>query len=50
MPIANATPSGTAISVVSTDSRTVWMTAACSCALCKTELVLSPQYQRMDRP
>jgi hypothetical protein len=50
MPSANATPSGTAISVVSTDSRTVWMTAACSCALCQTELVLSQKYQCQDRP
>src|SRR5437763_5387173 len=50
MPSANATPSGTAMSVVSTDSRTVWMTAACSCALCQTELVLSQKYQCQVRP
>ena len=50
MPIANATPSGTAISVVSTDSRTVWITAACSCGLCSTELTGSLKYQRQEKP
>src|ERR1700749_2763883 len=50
MPSANATPSGTAISVVSTDSRTVWITAACSCGLCSTELVWSVKYQRQEKP
>src|SRR5580700_9730401 len=50
MPSANATPSGTAISVVSTDSRTVWMTAACSCGLCRTELTGSLKYHRQEKP
>ena len=50
MPSANATPSGTAISVVSTDSRTVWMTAACSCGLCSTELTGSLKYHRQEKP
>ena len=50
MPSANATPSGTAMIVVSTDSRTVWMTAACSCGLCRTELTGSVKYQRQEKP
>src|SRR5215469_198722 len=50
MPSANATPSGTAISVVSTDSRTVWTTAACSCGLRSTELTGSLKYQRQENP
>ena len=50
MPSANATPSGTAITVVSTDSRTVWMTAACSCGSCSTELTGSVKYQRKEKP
>src|SRR6202044_4031606 len=50
MPIANATPSGTAMTVVTTDSRTVWMTAACSCGSCRTELTGSPKYQRQEKP
>src|SRR5271165_1881580 len=36
--------------VVSTDSRTVWMTAACSCGLCSTELTGSLKYQRQENP
>ena len=50
MPSANATPSGTAMTVVSTESRTVWMTAACSCGLCSTELTGSLKYQRQEKP
>src|SRR3984893_3724403 len=50
MPSANATPSGTAMMVVSTDSRTVWMTAACSCGLCRAELTGSLKYQRQEKP
>src|ERR1700722_4883059 len=50
MPSANATPSGTAIRVVSTDSRTVWMTAACSAGSCSTELTGSLKYQRQEKP
>src|SRR6202046_2829267 len=50
MPSANATPSGTAITVVSTDSRTVWIIAACSCGLCRTELTGSVKYQRQEKP
>src|SRR5580693_805077 len=50
MPSANATPSGTAMIVVSTDSRTVWMTAACSAGLCSTELTGSLKYQRQEKP
>ena len=50
MPSANATPSGTAMIVVSTESRTVWMTAACSCGSCSTELTGSLKYQRQEKP
>src|SRR5579863_3565037 len=50
MPSANATPSGTAITVVSTESRTVWMTAACSWGSCSTELTGSLKYQRQENP
>src|SRR5271154_2144152 len=50
MPIANAPPSGTAMTVVSTDSRTVWMTAACSCGSCSTELTGSLKYHRQEKP
>src|SRR5580658_6312159 len=50
MPSANATPSGTAISVVNTDSRAVWTTAACNCGLCSTELTGSLKYQRQEKP
>jgi hypothetical protein len=50
MPSANATPSGTAMTVVSTDSRTVWMTAACSCGSCSTELTGSLKYHRQEKP
>src|SRR6202453_5271003 len=50
MPSANATPIGTAITVVSTDSRTVWMTAACSCGSCSTELTGSLKYHRQEKP
>src|ERR1700729_1463594 len=50
MPSANATPSGTAIRVVSTDSRTVSMTAACSAGSCSTELTGSLKYQRQEKP
>ena len=50
MPSANATPSGTAMIVVSTDSRTVWITAACSAGLCGTALTGSLKYQRQEKP
>src|ERR1700721_1535762 len=50
MPRAKATPSGTAMTVVSTDSRTVWMTAACSAGSCSTELTGSLKYQRQEKP
>ncbi len=50
MPSANATPSGTAMTVVSTERRTVWMTAACSCGSCRTELTGSLKYQRQEKP
>src|ERR1035438_5893659 len=50
MPSANDTPSGTAMIVVSTDSRTVWMTAACSWGLCRTELTGSLKYHRQEKP
>src|ERR1700761_2265111 len=50
MPRANATPMGTAITVVSTDRRTVWMTAACSCGSCSTELTGSLKYHRQEKP
>src|SRR5579875_1994059 len=50
MPSANATPSGTAMTVVRTDSLIVCSTAACSWGLCSTELTGSPQYHRMEKP
>src|ERR1700678_232052 len=50
MPRAKAPPSGTAMTVVSTDSRTVWMTAACSCGSCSTELTGSLKYHRQEKP
>src|SRR6201994_4660717 len=50
MPMAKATPSGAAISVVGEDSRRVCITAACSCGLCSTELVWSVKYQRQEKP
>src|ERR1700733_7060176 len=50
MPSANDTPSGTAMTVVSTDSRTVWITAACSAGSCSTELTGSLKYQRQEKP
>src|ERR1700722_17185346 len=50
MPSANATPSGTAMTVTSTERRNVWMTAACSCGSCSTELVWSVKYQRQEKP
>src|ERR1700733_9825890 len=50
MPSANATPSGTAMIVVKTDSRTVWITAACSAGSCRTELTGSLKYQRQEKP
>src|SRR5579862_5903113 len=50
MPSANATPSGTAMTVVSTDSRTVWTTAECSAGSCSTELTGSLKYQRQEKP
>src|ERR1700742_1961475 len=50
MPRAKATPIGTAMIVVSTESRTVWMTAACSWGSCSTELAGSLKYQRQEKP
>src|SRR3984957_4720311 len=50
MPSAKATPIGTAITVVSAESLSVWKIALCSCGLYQIELTLSPQYQRSDRP
>src|SRR6266568_1294247 len=50
MPRANRTPSGTAITVVYAASRTVWMTAACSCGLCTTEFTGSAKYHRQEKP
>src|SRR5215470_16209822 len=50
MPMANATPSGTAIRVVKTDSRTVCTTAARSSGLLSTEFTGSPKYQRQEKP
>ena len=38
------------MTVVRTDRRTVWMTAACSCGLCRTELTWSLKYQRQEKP
>ena len=49
-PIANATPSGTAMSVVSADSRRVWITALCSVGSCSTECRGSVRYQRSEKP
>src|SRR3984957_13317228 len=50
IPSANATPTGTAMTVVNADSFRVWKIALCSCGLYQIELTLSPQYQRIDRP
>src|ERR1700728_127461 len=50
MPSANATPIGTAMIVVRTDSLIVCSTAACNCGLCSTELTGSPQYHRVEKP
>src|SRR5580704_13990301 len=50
MPSANATPMGTAISVVYADSLSVSNIALCSAGLCQIELTLSPQYHRHVRP
>src|SRR5262252_6095926 len=50
MPSANATPSGTQITVVYTESLIVWITAACRSGLYQTELILSPKYQRQEKP
>ena len=50
MPSAKATPIGTAIAVVKIDSLTVWMTAACSCGSCSTELTGSEKYHRQENP
>src|ERR1700678_75422 len=50
IPSANATPRGTAMIVVSTESRTVWITAACNCGSCSTELTGSLKYQRQEKP
>ena len=38
------------MTVVSTERRTVWITAACSCGLCRTELTGSLKYQRQEKP
>ena len=48
--MANSTPSGTVISVVSTPSLSVWTTAVCRLASCQTERTGSPQYQRIEKP
>ena len=50
MPSANATPMGTAISVVYAESFSVSKIALCSAGLCQIELTLSPQYHRQVRP
>ena len=50
MPIANATPSGTVITVVITPSVSVWISAWCRLASCQTERTGSPQYQRIEKP
>ena len=50
MPSANATPIGTAMSVVRAESFSVSNMALCSCGLYQIELTLSPQYQRQVRP
>ena len=50
MPMAKATPRGTAMIVVRTDSRMVWSTAPRRAGLWKTELIGSPQYQRVENP
>ena len=48
--MANATPMGTAMMVVRTDSRMVWTTALRSAGSWATELTGSPQYQRVENP
>ena len=50
MPIAKATPSGTAISVVYTERRSVCRTALCSAGLCRTDCNGSVTYHRIEKP
>src|SRR5580693_1881360 len=50
IPSANATPSGTAISVVYTDSRRVCSTESSSTLLCSTEFTGSVKYHRQEKP
>ena len=50
MPSANATPSGTVITVASTPSTRVWISAVCRLASCHTDRIGSPQYQRNEKP
>ena len=49
-PIANKTPSGTAITAVSSDSFSVWITACCSAGSCSTDASGSVMYQRRENP
>ena len=49
-PIANATPSGTAIIAVRSESLTVWSSACWSAGSCSTDESGSHTYQRSDAP
>ncbi len=50
IPMANATPRGTAIRVVKKLSRTVWTTEARRAGSCSTEFTGSVTYQRREKP
>src|SRR5438270_13235374 len=50
MPIANATPSGTAMIVVSAARRRVWKRAVWRLGSCHTESTGSLKYQRHEKP
>src|SRR5580658_7068035 len=50
IPMAKPTPIGTVMTVVSTESLSVWMTAWCNCGSCQTELTGSVTYQRQLKP
>src|SRR5438046_9558123 len=50
MPIANATPNGTAMIVVSAASRRVWKRAVWRFGSCQTDSTGSLKYQRSENP
>ena len=50
IPIASATPSGTAIAIASPARRRLWNSAERRSGSCQTDRSGSPQYQRVDQP